>query len=77
MNAAQIAAFAAAAHHPPDAVLRSIAAIVITLFVLWVVWVAWGNYRAWTTGDVSVFDMLWSVLRATVLLMLLGFYLRP
>ena len=77
MNAEQSAAFSAAAGHGPASMLLAIAWIVITLFILWVVWIAWGNYRAWTSGDVSVFDMLWSVLRATLLLMLLGFYLRP
>ena len=77
MNAAQIAQFTAASGHSPSAVLLMIAHIIMVLLMLWVVWVGWGYYRAWHTGGLSAFDMTWGLLRATVLLLILGYFLRP
>jgi integrating conjugative element protein (TIGR03758 family) len=41
-----------------------------------VVWVLFGSFRAWQDGKASLFDLAWSALRASIILMVLGFYLR-
>ncbi|MCP3883485.1 MAG: TIGR03758 family integrating conjugative element protein, partial [Sulfitobacter sp.] len=32
--------------------------------------------RAWQDGQVDVFDLVWGTLRASIVLLVLGFYLR-
>ncbi|WP_240946390.1 TIGR03758 family integrating conjugative element protein [Pseudomaricurvus alkylphenolicus] len=54
----------------------AIASMVISLTFIWVIWVTLGTFRAWQSGEVSVFELTWSVLRACIVLMVLGFYLR-
>ena len=56
--------------------LAAIASIVLLLAFVWVVWVTLGNFRAWQDGKASLFDLAWSALRASIILMVLGFYLR-
>jgi len=41
-----------------------------------VIWVTLGTFRAWQDGQVGIFDVMWSALRASIVLMVLGFYLR-
>ncbi len=77
MTPEQITQFTAAAGHAPLAVLNVIALIIITLLMLWVVWIGWGHFRAWNIHNMTVFDLTWGLLRATILLLLLGFFLRP
>ena len=40
------------------------------------IWVTLGTFRAWQDGNASLFDLAWSALRASIILMVLGFYLR-
>ena len=35
-----------------------------------------GHLRAWQNGQVVLFDVVWATLRASIVLMVLGFYLR-
>lgn len=77
MNAAQIAQFTAASGHTPAAVLLVIAHIIMVLLLLWVVWIGWGHYRAWHSGEATAFELIWGWLRASIQLLLLGFFLRP
>jgi hypothetical protein len=35
-----------------------------------------GTFRAWQNGQAVLFDVVWSALRASIVLMVLGFYLR-
>jgi len=76
MTAAQGAAFNAGAGVAPSMLLTGIASIVLVLAFVWVMWVTLGTFRAWQDGKVAVFDLAWSVLRASIVLMVLGFYLR-
>ncbi len=77
MTPEQIAQFTAAAGPSPLSVLTAIALIIVTPLMLWVVWIGWGHFRAWHIHDITLFDMTWGLLRAAVLLLLLGFFLRP
>ena len=76
MNAAQNAAFQAGSGISPGTLLNAIAAVVLTLVFVWVIWVSFGTLRAWQDGQVGVFDLAWGALRASIVLLVLGFYLR-
>jgi len=76
MNPAQLAAFQAASGVTATTLLVGIASIILLLAFVWVVWVTLGTFRAWQDGNATVFDLAWSALRASIILMVLGFYLR-
>jgi integrating conjugative element protein (TIGR03758 family) len=76
MTAAQNAAFQAGSGIPPATLLNAIAAVVLVLVFVWVIWVSLGSLRAWHDGQVGVFDLVWAVLRASIVALVLGFYLR-
>ncbi len=76
MTSAQNAAFQAGSGVTPSTLLTAIASIVTVLAFVWVIWVTLGTFRAWQGGQVSIFDVAWSALRASIVLMVLGFYLR-
>jgi integrating conjugative element protein (TIGR03758 family) len=50
--------------------------VVLVLVFVWVIWVSLGTLRAWQDGQVGVFDLAWGALRASIVLLVLGFYLR-
>ena len=72
MNAAQQTAFQAGSGITPATMLTAIA----SMGFVWVIWLALGTFRAWQDGQATVFDLTWSTLRASIVLMVLGFYLR-
>ena len=76
MTAAQNTAFQAGSGVTPATLLTGIASVVLVLAFIWVIWVALGTFRAWQNGQVVLFDVIWSALRASIVLMVLGFYLR-
>ena len=69
MNAAQLAAFRAASGVTASTLLLAIASMVLLLAFVWVMWVTLGTFRAWQDGKASLFDLTWSALRASVILM--------
>ena len=76
MTAAQNTAFQAGSGFTPATLLTGIASVVLVLAFIWVIWVTLGTFRAWQSGQVVLFDVVWSMLRASIVLMVLGFYLR-
>lgn len=76
MNEAQLTAFQVGSGVEASTLLLAIASIVVLLAFIWVVWVTLGTFRAWQDGNASLFDVAWSALRASIVLMVLGFYLR-
>lgn len=76
MNAEQEAAFQAGSGVAPAVLTVGIAAIVIVLAFVWVMWIAIGTFRAWRDGEIELLELAWAVLRASIVLMVLGFYLR-
>ena len=76
MTPAQQTAFQAGSGVTATTMLTAIASIVLVLAFVWVIWVALGVFRAWQEGQATVFDLTWSALRASIVLMVLGFYLR-
>lgn len=76
MTAAQEAAFQAGSGVTAAALLTAIASIVLVLAFVWVIWIAVGSFRAWQDGQISLLDLTWAALRASIVLLVLGFYLR-
>jgi len=76
VNATQQALFQAGAGISANAVLFGIASMVMVLIFVWALWVTFGTFRAWQEGNASLFDLAWSALRASIVVMVLGFYLR-
>lgn len=76
MSPEQLAAFQAASGIEAGTLLLGIASIVVLLAFVWVMWVSFGTFRAWQDGNATLFDLAWSALRASIVLMVLGFYLR-
>ena len=76
MSPAQIAAFQAGSGVIPAVLLTTIASITLVLAFVWVMWVTLGSFRAWHDGQIPLFDLIWAALRASIVLMVLGFYLR-
>ena len=76
MTPAQNTAFQAGSGVTPATLLTGIASVVLVLAFVWVIWVTLGTFRAWQNGQAALFDVVWSALRASIVLMVLGFYLR-
>ena len=76
MTNAQIAAFQAGAGVAPSAVLLAIASVTMVIATVWVMWVSLGSFRAWHEGQITSLDLIWSTLRASFVLLVLGMYLR-
>ena len=76
MTPAQDVAFQAGSGVTASTLLTAIASVVMVLAFVWVIWVTLGTFRAWQDGQVGIFDVVWSALRASIVLMVLGFYLR-
>ena len=76
MTPAQSTAFQAGSGITPGTLLTGIAGVVLVLAFVWVIWVTLGTFRAWQNGQAVLFDVVWSALRASIVLMVLGFYLR-
>ena len=72
MTPAQNTAFQAGSGVTPSTLLT----VVLVLAFVWVIWVTLGTFRAWQNGQAVLFDVVWSALRASIVLMVLGFYLR-
>ena len=76
MTPVQSAAFQAGAGVTPETLLTTIASVVLVLTFVWVMWVTVGSFRAWQDGQVALLDLVWAALRASIVLLVLGFYLR-
>ena len=76
MTTGQSTAFQAGSGMTPGTLLTAIAGVVLVLAFVWVIWVTLGTFRAWQDGQVGVFDLTWAALRASIVLMVLGFYLN-
>lgn len=76
MTAAQQTTFQAGSGITPGTLLAAIASMVMVLAFVWVIWVVIGTFRAWQDGQATVFDLTGCTLRASIVLMVLGFYLR-
>ena len=76
MTPAQNTVFQNGSGVAPGTLLTAIASVVMVLAFVWVIWVTLGTFRAWQDGQATILDVSWGALRASIVLMVLGFYLR-
>ena len=76
MSDAQRLAFQLGSGADAATVLFGIAAIVLVLALVWAMWITFGSFRSWQDGSTGLFDVAWSALRVSILLMVLGYYIR-
>lgn len=76
MSPTQEAVFQSGSGVAPDTLLTAIAASVLVLAFVWVIWITLGTFRAWQDGQATLLEVSWSAIRASIVLMVLGFYLR-
>ncbi len=76
MNSTQQSAFLAGAGVESSAMLLAIKSSLIVLILIWTTWVAVGAFRAWRLGDLEIYDFLWQVMRASIILLVIGFYIQ-
>ena len=76
MNDIQKNAFQAGAGVDAAAMLLAIKSSLIVLILIWTTWIAVGAYRAWRLGDLEIYDFLWQVMRASIILLVIGFYIQ-
>lgn len=76
MTSAQETVFQAGSGVAASTLLTAIASMVLVLAFVWVIWVSLGVFRTWQEGQATFFDLVWSVVRACLVLMVLGFYVR-
>ena len=76
MTDAQRLAFRLGSGADASTVHLGIASAALVLAFVWVLWITFGVFRSWHDGNAQLFDVAWSVLRASIVLMVLGYYLR-
>lgn len=76
MNGIQKQAFLAGSGVDSAAMLLAIKSSLIVLILIWTTWVAVGAFRAWRFGDMEIYDLLWQVMRASIILLVIGFYIQ-
>ena len=78
MTNQQTAAFTQATGNiaTPDQLLLAIAMIFAVIYLLWLVWMTKSQFKAWQTGQGDFYDMTNNVLRAIVIVLLLGYFIR-
>ncbi len=76
MSHTQRLAFQLGAGIDAATVLLGIASIVLVLALVWALWITFGAFRSWQDGSTGLFDVAWSALRVSLLLMVLGYYIR-
>lgn len=78
MTNQQTAAFTQATGHiaHPGQLLLGIAMVFAVIYLLWLVWIAQSHYHAWQTRKGDFYDMTSSVLRAIVVVLLVGTFIR-
>jgi integrating conjugative element protein (TIGR03758 family) len=75
-TSAQDAAFTAGSNQIASNVSLVIASITITFVVLWVTWVGFAVFDRWRSGAIEYGEFAWYIVRAAMVLMVLGYFIR-
>lgn len=76
MNASQLSAFESGAGVLVVDLTLLIAGTMAVLMLLWLSWIALAHFKLWYGRRILGYDLLWNVIRAIVLTLLLGFFIR-
>ena len=76
MTNAQIAAFkvSTGGTSPADLLLGVVSALAI-IYLLWLAWIAHSQFRSWQTGQSTFYDLIFTIARAAMVALLVGFTL--
>lgn len=76
MSQAAADGFAAGAGvNPADLRLFAASAVAVAM-LLWTAWIAYGHYIAWRENRLELMDVTWGIVRAAILTLLLGYFIR-
>ena len=76
MTAAQRAAFESAAGVSITGLTLSIASVLAVFLLLWLAWIALAQFKLWAHKRSDAYDFFWSLLRAAIVTLVLGFLIR-
>ena len=76
LNTNQEAAFFASTGIASANMVLAVASVVALFFLLWGVWIALSQLKLWHEGDGTFYDLTWNIVRASILMLLLGFLIR-
>jgi len=60
----------------PNELLTTTSLIIGMLIILWLAWLAWGLFRLWVKGDIELADLTWGILRGTVVVLMVTYFIR-
>lgn len=73
---AQEAAFTSGSGQLASNVLLVVASIIIVFVVLWLAWIVVGVFDQWRSGTLEYGEFAWYVVRGTMILMVLGYFVH-
>lgn len=76
MNERQLTAFQVASGVSAEQLTLAITGVTLMIALLWASWLAISSLIAWQSGQQSLLELITSILRACVLLLILGYYIR-
>ena len=76
MTPAQTTAFAAASGQAPNAILLTVAGIVITFAMVWLAYLSFQMFHAWRAGSAEMADIPWYVIRGAVVISVLIYFVN-
>ncbi len=76
MSPLQTTVFTTTSTVSPTNLTLVIASILMTAALLWLAWMAYSQLRLWQTGQSSFFDLIVTVSRSSIIVLLLGFIVR-
>ncbi|MFW5443996.1 MAG: TIGR03758 family integrating conjugative element protein [Methylococcaceae bacterium] len=77
MSTKQISAFkASTGGQAPADLLLVVSMTLAVIYLLWAAWIAYAQFKAWQTGKGDFYDLIFTVARAAVVAMVIGFTLN-
>jgi len=76
MTAAQTSVFDASTGVTSANLTLTIASIVALIFLIWGAWIGLSQLKLWRAGQATMYDLAWSIIRAAIIMLLLGYLIR-
>ncbi len=73
MDKSQKDAFALSTGHSPAELLTVVAMTLAVIYLLWMAWIVYSQFKAWQTGKGDFYDLIFTVVRAAMVAMVIGF----
>ncbi len=75
MSSGQKKAFKASTGHSPADLLTAVSMTLAVIYLLWMAWIAYSQFKAWQTGQGTFYDLIFTIVRAAIVAMIIGFTL--